>query len=395
MADPNYRNFWISQVLFFGVNGTLRFVFIWLIVTLTKWPSAEGLIGIAMGLPALLLSIPAGAWSDRVDRRSFSIRWMFATSALFVAFTVVVATGNATPLLAGLAAVLVGASTAIISPNVGAMVPSLVKPRLLMNATALQNGGGQAAGFLGLLFGGLAIEALGTSAGFGLLAIMSAASGLVMMRLRLPHKAAAELPTLSALGGEMAAGLRYGLSTDPLRTLLILSLVLGSSFSVMQISIPRIVETDFGLDSGAAGLLLGTFGIGMFISSAIVAGRGEMRHGINIALFIGVGLGMGQFLLSLAPNYALSVAVMVAWGINAGIAIASHRTLLQRETAPEMMGRIMGIMTLGFAGGLPFGALAQSVLAPAVGPVMTMRIVGLVTVAITLPLTWRKSMRAR
>jgi len=59
------------------------------------------------------------------------------------------------------------------------------------------------------------------------------------------------------------------------------------------------------------------------------------------------------------------------------------------ETGAESMkdmGRVMGIMTLGFSGGLPFGALTQTVLAPALGPVLTMRTVGLVTMAITIPL---------
>ncbi len=86
---------------------------------------------------------------------------------------------------------------------------------------------------------------------------------------------------------------------------------------------------------------------------------------------------------------------MIAWGLNAGLAIASHRTLLQQATEPAMMGRVMGIMTLGFSGGLPFGALIQSVLAPAVGPVLTMRWVGLVTMCITIPLLFRRTIRDR
>jgi MFS family permease len=377
--------------LFWGMNGTLRFVFIWLIVTLTDWPSAEGLLGIALGLPALLLSVPAGAWSDRVNRQILTSRWLMVTTVLFASFTVVVATGNATPFLAGVAAVFIGVSTAIISPSTSAIVPSLVPPRLLMNATALQNGGGQAAQFLGLVFGGLAIALLGNAGGFGLLTLMAAGSAMLMMRVTVEFSPPETIATLRSLWREIVEGTRYGLGADPRRTLLILALVLGSAFSVMQISMPRVVEDDFGLGSSAAGLLLGTFGIGMLLSSTLVAGRGEMRHGRNVALFVGVGIGMGQFLLSLAPNYALSMVVMVAWGFNAGIAIASHRTLLQRETAPEMMGRVMGLMTLGFAGGLPFGALAQSLLSPAFGPLVTMRIAGLFTMGVAIPLTWRRS----
>ena len=64
---------------------------------------------------------------------------------------------------------------------------------------------------------------------------------------------------------------------------------------------------------------------------------------------------------------------------------------MQANTPPEMMGRVMGLMMLGFTGALPIGALVSSVLAPRLGPVLTMRTVGLVTMACTMALTWRKA----
>lgn len=385
LANQNFRRYWIGSTLVAGVNGSLRFVFVWLIVTLTDWPSAEGLIGIALGLPALLLALPAGAWSDRSDRRIFTLRWLALAIGLMAVWTVVVALDAATPRVAGIAAALLGTALVMMQPNLSAIVPKLVPPERLMNATALQNGGAQAASFLGLGLGGLAIAVFGNAGGFGLLTIGLVVTFSLMWRIVIPP----DEPTGRApqrLRTDVLEGLRYGLGSEPRRSLLVVTLVLGSSFSVMQIAMPRVVEEDFGRGSTAAGLLLGTFGLGMLTSSAVVARRENMRHGLNVGLFIGIGLGMGQFLLSLAPNYWVAMIVMVAWGINAGVAIASHRTLLQQRTEPAMMGRVMGIMTLGFSGGLPFGALAQTVLAPALGPVLTMRTVGLVTMAITVPL---------
>lgn len=393
LSDRNFRRFWISQVLAFGINGTVRFMFVWLTVTLTDWSAAEGLIGIAFGLPALLLSLPAGAWSDRSDRRVFAVRWMAASTIALAAFAAVIALDLVTTRVAGIAAVAIGTVLVVLQPNLNAMVPQLVPRERLMNAAALQNGGGQTASFLGLAVGGGIIAALGNAAGFGLLALTMAASLLLMRKVELPI--AAPATTSGSLRQEITAGLRYGLGSDPRRTLLFTALILGASFSVMQIAMPRVVEQEFGRGSLAAGVLLGTFGIGMLTSSIFVARRQEMRHGLNVAVFIGVGLGMGQFLLSLAPTYWVAVIVMTGWGINAGLAIASHRTLLQQATAPDMMGRVMGIMTLGFSGGLPFGALTQAVLAPALGPVNTMRVVGLATMAITIPLLLlRRSIRS-
>ena len=378
LADHNFRRYWLAQVLVFGANGTLRFVFVWLIVTLTDWPSAEGLVGIA-------LALPAGAWSDRSDRRSFTLLWIGVSTVLMAVWTGVVAAGQASPRLTGVAAALLGTALVMMQPNLNAIVPKLVPRERLMNAAALQNGGAQAASFLGLGFGGGAIALFGNEGGFGLLTMALAAAFVLLLGVRIPADRPIE-GEVARLRTDVMAGLRYGLGSEPRRSLLIVTLILGSSFSVMQIAMPRVVEEEFGRGSIDAGLLLGTFGLGMMTSSAVVARRHDMRHGWNVALFIGIGLGMGQFLLSLAPNYWVAMVVMIAWGINAGIAIASHRTLLQEQTEDVMMGRVMGIMTLGFSGGLPFGALAQTVLAPSLGPVLTMRTVGLVTMAVTIPL---------
>ncbi len=187
------------------------------------------------------------------------------------------------------------------------------------------------------------------------------------------------------------AGARFGLGHDPLRTLLLLAILLGGSFSVMQVSLPRVVDEVYGQGPAAAGFVLGAFGVGMLVSSVVVAGRQSMRHGVNVARYIGVGLGMGQFLVSLAPNVWVALVVMAAWGVNAGVAMASHRTLIQSNTPAEMMGRVMGLMMLGFAGALPIGALVASVLAPRLGPVLTMRWVGLGAIVLGVALTWRRS----
>ena len=192
-----------------------------------------------------------------------------------------------------------------------------------------------------------------------------------------------------SFGRSVLTGVRYAWDTEPIRSLVLLSMVLGSSFSVMQIAMPRVVEQDFELEAGSASTILATFGLGMFLSSAVMATRPIGRHGWNIALCVGFGLGAGQFALSFAPGFASAVVIMFLWGINAGIAMTSHRTVLQRSTAPEMMGRVMGLMMTGFMGGLPLGALVSSLLSAAVSPATTMTIVGASTIVIAGALSWR------
>lgn len=390
LGERNFRAFFIAQVLLFGVGGTLRFTFIWLVVTLTDWASAEGLVAFCLGVPAMLLSVPAGAWSDRLDRRKLFVGGVASTAVMLVLFTAAIAAGWVTTFWAAVAALLIGTPSAITLPTVQAMVPSLVPQERLMTAVALQNGAGQAANFTGLAFAGVAIQLLGDSGGFALLAVVSIVALVYAMRVEIPARA--PVPEGETADGSVRAGTSFAFSTEPIRTLLLLALVLGSSFSAMQVSMPRVVDEVYDAGSITAGVVLGAFGVGMMTSSALVAGRRSMPHGRNLALFIGIGLGMGQFLLSLAPNEWVAIGVMLAWGLNAGIAMASHRTLLQMRTPPELMGRVMGLMMFGFAGGLPFGAMTSSILAGQVGPQRTMTIVGIAAMVLCIPLTWRRSM---
>ncbi|MDG1877536.1 MAG: MFS transporter [Acidimicrobiales bacterium] len=389
LADRDFRGFWLAQTCLAGIGGTMRFTFVWLVVTLTDWTAAEGIVAGLLGLPAMLFSAAAGAWSDRVDRKRLFTTWTTVTVVLLTAFTIMISLGEVTPLVTSIAALLIGTAVMVNPPNVNAMVPLLVGPTRLINAIALQNGAMNAANFVAVIFAGVAIEFFGDFGGFALLTVLAVLS-LVFMRPVVIPAPDIGVPTESFMRS-LRTGLRYTWSTEPVRTMVLLSLVLGSSFSVMQINMPRVVESDFGREAASAGAVMGAFGVGMMISSLLVANRPLARHGLNVAIFIGVGLGGGQFALSLARSWRVAIVVMLLWGVNAGLAMASHRTILQQATAPEMMGRVMGLMMTGFMGGLPIGAAVSSVLSVWFGPADTMTAVGLCTIAIAVALSWRPS----
>ena len=91
----------------------MRFTFVWLVVTLTDWSAAEGIIAGLLGLPAMVLSAAAGAWSDRVDRKRLFDVGTIVNAVLLTGFTLVIAFDQATPVIAGVAAVLIGTAATI------------------------------------------------------------------------------------------------------------------------------------------------------------------------------------------------------------------------------------------------------------------------------------------
>lgn len=392
-ADLNFRRFYVAQLLFMLAGGTVRFAFAYFVVQLTDWPSAEGLVIISLGIPALLLSIPAGAITDRVDRKQLYLSGAATAAVMLLGVALITSAGIATPRWLALFALFIGVATSFVSPLVNAIVPDLVPRERLMNAVAMQNGGGMAAQFIGGVATGIIFDVAGEAAGFYFLAAMAAVAVTTMWRVDIPNATKADDHVDQSMARDIKDGVRYGFSREPLRSLLLVSAVLGSSFSVMQTTMPRVVEEIYERDGRAAGLIVSVFGVGMLISSGVVANRQGMRHGRNVAIFIGIGLGLGQLLVSLQGNYWIAVAVMIAWGANAGIAMASHRTLIQTHTDAPMMGRVMGIMMLGFAGGLPIGAGISALLTPTLGLQETMTVTGIATMCITIPLLSRKAIR--
>ncbi|MEM8705923.1 MAG: MFS transporter [Actinomycetota bacterium] len=390
LADRDFRGFWLAQTSLAAINGTLRFAFVWLVVTLTDWSTAEGIVAGLLGLPAMLFSLAAGAWSDRVDRKRMFTVWTTAALVSLAVFTVVIAVDAANPVVAGVAAFVIGLTVSVSPPNLNAMVPLLVPGERLMNAVALQNGAMQAAGFVAVIVAGVGIELFGDAGGFGLLTVLAGLSLLAMRPVTIPPDPVSTAQEES-FGRSIMTGVAYAWRTEPVRSLVALSMVLGSSFSVMQIAMPRVVEEDYGLEAASAATIMAMFGLGMFLSSAVMATRPIGRHGWNIAICIGLGLGGGQLALSFAPGFGVAVVVMFVWGLNAGVAMTSHRTVLQRSTAPEMMGRVMGLMMTGFMGGLPIGALAAGLLSTSVSPARTMTVVGVATIGVAGALSWRRS----
>ncbi len=392
-GDDNFRRFFTAQLLFNLAGGTTRFAFAYFVVQLSDWPSAEGLVIIALGLPALFLSIPAGALIDRVDRKRLYLTGAGCAAAALFVVAALTSVGITTPRWLAFIAVFIGAATTFVGPLVSAVVPDLVPAERIMNAAALQNGGSMAAQFVGAVTTGIIFDVAGEAAGFYFLAAMATLAVTGMTRVHFPNADRSGEPTETTIGADIMAGLRYGFGSEPLRSLLVVTIILGSSFSVLQTTMPRVVEEIYLRDGRSAGFIVSVFGVGMLISSGFIAGRDNMRHGRNVAIFIGVGLGLGQLLVSLQSNYWLAVLAMIAWGANAGIAMASHRTLLQTQTEAPMMGRVMGIMMLGFAGGLPIGAALSALLTPRLGLQETMTWVGAVTIAFTAPLLWRRVIR--
>ena len=393
LALRSFRYYWISQFLSQLVAGTIRFTFIWLVLGISDWPAGPGAVALASGLPALFLSLHAGVWSDRTDRRLLVIRGSLAASLALGLTSLVILGGLISVSAAIVLAALAGVTLAVFMPAVQAIVPMLVPRERLMNAIAIQNIGMQIAMFVGALVGGAAIASLGIGGAFAMLAGLTLASALAMLPVRLPPSAEADAGSRSSLV-EVRAGLRFTFSEDPLRSLMLVTVLMSASFGVMMINLPEFAKETLGRGPFASSALLGAFAPGMLIATLFLASRAETKgQGKKLALAMGLGLGTGQLLLGLAGSYGVAFAIILVWGLCGGVVMTTHRSLVQSLTPNRMMGRVMGILMLTMAGTFPLSALFSALVSESLGPGGTMVLTGAITLAIAPLLVFRKAIR--
>ncbi|MCA9855332.1 MAG: MFS transporter, partial [Dehalococcoidia bacterium] len=185
-AFPNYRRFWISNVA--RVFG-LQFRFIgtgWLVVSeLDRSPIWIGIVGLAVALPTILLSVPAGIISDRYDTKSILVFSQAATAALSFLLAGVILAGAATIEFVIGWSIAVGALAALANPAQQAILPRLIDMRVMPSAVALNSSVWNTMAIIGPAAAGVLIAVVGTGQAFFVTAVGFALSALMVLRLRL------------------------------------------------------------------------------------------------------------------------------------------------------------------------------------------------------------------
>jgi MFS family permease len=374
-----FRVVLVANVLSAIAFGTGRFVFVWLIGELTEWNPATAVLGIVIGIPPLALSAWAGSLADRLSARRLGTA-LFAISIVAFAVTGTIVTLDAmTVPLAMVCGFVAIAAPSMLIPLIQALVPSVTPPEQLMQAVALQNLSMMVSTMGGIFVGGAAMQVWGTQAGFWLLAIASAIGCIVVSGSTLPDR----LVGASATRGSIRDGARVALGTEPLRSLLAVTAVMGIAIATSALLLPEFARDVLDQDSLAASGLNVVMSVGMMVTSMVLATRWRPAHpGRVLAAFGVTTLGGGLIGIGLSRTYVVTALVCFGWGLCGGIAMTLMRTLMQQHTPPELMGRVMGLAATAQNGAFPIAAILLFGLVAALGVSGALVITGVICCAL-------------
>ncbi|HVD76374.1 MAG TPA: MFS transporter [Vicinamibacteria bacterium] len=363
-AYRNFRLLWIGAFLSSIGTWTQDVALAWLIHVRFVDPFYLGLRAFASDAPLIAFMLVGGAVADRVDRR-----WILLTSQilqmLFAAtLGVLYALGRLgiVPIL--LIAFFTGLAQSQSAPTYQAVLTSLVPPRQIPNAVALNSLQFNLSRAVGPVIAGVILANWGTGPCFAVNAVSFLAVIIALWRIELPPPAPAKNETL---GESLRAGLRHVWESPVLSVLTALGLT-GSLFAFPLLTYLPVIAGDV-LKTGAKGysLLLTSFGVGAIGGAIATAQRGNVpgRGRLMLATLALYGVAALAAVLSTRQAVAMALLFVAAWSLVT--AFSTLNSLVQENAPDALRGRVLSIYGLAFRGGMPLGSLIAGPLVRTLG----------------------------
>lgn len=327
----------------------------WLMTELSPSPLMVAGIQAAATLPIFLLSLPAGALADIVDRRRLMIAIQIGLAVVTAGLAVTTMLGAMTPAILVGFTLLSGVGAALSGPVWQSIVPELVPRSALKPAVALNSLGINIARAIGPAVAGAIILAAGVAAAYWLdLATYAVTlAGLIWWR-RAPTAAARP----EHLGGAVQAGVRYALASPPLRRVLVRAMLFFGPASCYWALLPLVSRNQIGGGAGIYGILLAAVGAGA-VAGALVMPRARRWLSDERLSLVGVVVtALTTAALAFADTIVAGAAALACAGAAWIMVLTSLNGAAQAVLPNWVRGRGLAIYLMAFFGTMTAGSLA-------------------------------------
>lgn len=383
-----------------AANQMLMVALGWQMYDLTASAWDLGLVGLAQFLPALLLTLPAGHLVDQHDRRLLLAASLGLQSLVAASLALASAGAWVTPAMILALSVLLGCARALQMPSQQALMPTLVPPALLPRAVAAASSTMQAAIIAGPALGG-ALYALGPwvtrrvhqdAANAANVAHWGAATVYAVSLLLLAVAIAAVLalrhrpaPVRRAAPGlaQLTAGIVFiwrrpvvlgAISLD------LFAVLLGGATALLPIFARDILRTGpEGLGLLRSAPALGAVVVGLWLARHPIA-----RHAGRWLLGAVAVFGLAMIAFALTTAFPLAFVVLAASGAADMVSVVIRQSLVQLETPDEMRGRVGAVNSVFIGASNQLGEFESGATAALVGPVGSVLLGGIGTLAVVL-----------
>jgi len=356
--------FLLSQnVSLFG-SSVVGFAIIWHITLQTSSGKWLMLFTVCALLPQVLISLWAGVWADRYNRKHLIMLadGFIALATLGLAVVFLLGYERLELLLVVSFVRSIGAGIQI--PAVSALFLQIVPMDQLTRVQGINQTLYSVLMLLSPAVGGVV---LGTMGIIGALFLDVITASIAIMVLSLLHvERVARTTEATSVMSELQAGIAYTFNNKLLKLVLI---CFGVSFFLITPAAaltPLLVERTFGGDVWRLTANEMVWTIGTMIGGIYVSLRGEFKDKILTAAICLVAFGITFALLGIASNFVVYLLIMGIAGLFMPVISTTQTVLIQENVEAAMMGRVFSLVQIVTGTAMPvailfFGPLADIV----------------------------------
>jgi len=377
---PNFRRYWIGNVVSVLGLQMQSVTVIWEVYRRTGNPFDVGLVGLVQVIPVLSLALLAGHVADRMDRKLVII------GAL--AISVLASLGLATvsyfelPILAMFCCLFfIGVARAFLQPSKSSFLPQLVPREIFSNAVTWGLGGFQLASVAGPALGGWVLAWTGHPYVVYLLQAAAAMSFIILLlgvdryQASVPHETA----TLKSL----AEGIGFVWSNKVILGAMALDMfavLLGGATALLPVFAKEVLQ----VGPVGYGWLASAPAIGALTMSLALMHRPPMAKAGQTLLWAVAGFGAAIIVFGLSRSFGLSFAAMFATGSLDCISVVIRHTLVQVLTPDRMRGRVSAISGMFIGASNELGEFESGTLARLTSPIFAVVSGGIGTIFVVI-----------
>lgn len=365
MRNRHLRILWLGTFLNFAgimMNTTAQSV---VAFDLSGSNRAVGAVMLGQGLSLLVISPFAGAIADRVSKRTMLIVCQAILVATFFLVGLAIASDVISIRMLAVSAFVAGTMFAMIRPLRNAYIGELAVHEQRGNAVAVQQLAMTSMQIIGPFLAGILLgwSLVGATGTYFAMAGAFALAIVTVLQLP-PTRARVDEGGSPSMLAETWEGLRYGWQHPEIRWVLaglVMLTLVGMPYMTL---LPGYLNEVLGMSTASLGVLLGVSALGGFLVTVATASLADSPRAPFVLTACSVLFAGSLVALSIAPSFAVAVAVSFFLGAGASGFQMLNAAIALRAADIEYMGRVASLTMMAFAlsglAAFPIGAAADA-----------------------------------
>ena len=342
-------------------SALVQYAIFWHLTLTTKSGLILALAAVFGFLPQAIVSIFAGVWADRVNRKLMIIisDSAIALATLGLAFLMLSGVNDLWLIFLVMAVRSVGAGVQM--PAISALLPQIVPTDQLMRVNGI-NSSVQSSLNLVAPLAAAAVYANLSLVGILFIDFVTAVIGLSLLAtVAVPTLARASSADKPSYFTDLKEGITYTFTHELVRWVMVVFGVVFLLIVAPSNLSPLMLVRNWGSDVWLLTVLELSFGIGMVIGGGLMALLANKLDRITTIVATSVAFGVLAVVMGFSTNLILFFSLFFFIGVIVPAFSTSAMTLLQETVEPERQGRVFGFVGIVMAVAMPIG---MSVLGP-------------------------------